>query len=115
MSAAAPASAARVERAADGRAAVVGPMTFATVEGLYRQAARLAPAAGAVHLDLSGVTHTDSAGLALIVEWMACAEREGASLKLAAVPEQMQAIAGASGLSALIAAHLAPDGESSGA
>lgn len=44
-------------------------------------------------LDLAGVEATDSAGLALLVEWIGEAKRTGCKLKLSHVPKQALALA----------------------
>ena len=44
-------------------------------------------------MDLGGVTGTDSAGLALLVEWIACAKRAGCKLTFRHIPEQALALA----------------------
>ena len=43
-------------------------------------------------IDLSGVTRADSAGVALLLEWIRDASRAGATLHFANAPSQMRAI-----------------------
>mgnify|MGYP000626524589 CR=1 FL=1 len=56
-----------------------------------------------LHLDCSGISSSDSAGLAVLVEWLAWARRSGRHLKLQRVPTQLQDIARISELEDLLA------------
>jgi phospholipid transport system transporter-binding protein len=58
-------------------------------------------------IDLSGVTAGDSAGLAVLVEWMSAAGERGASVRYEAVPPQIVAIARISDLEELLLAQSA--------
>ena len=80
-----------------------GELTFAAVPALAARPATWLRAGGVTTLDLSGVTRADSAGLAMVLEWVAQARNAGGSLRLQAAPEQMLAIARASGLASLFA------------
>ena len=79
---------------------VAGELNFATVPLLLEQGnALLAGRAGArVSLDLREVTRGDSAGLALLIEWMRTARRQGSAIEFRNIPPQMLAIARVSGL-----------------
>jgi phospholipid transport system transporter-binding protein len=80
---------------ADGRAHVRGALTFTT--------ARRARDEGAVRfqtctarsceVDCSGITASDSAGLTVLLDWMALAKRDGRSLRFVNLPEGLLAIA----------------------
>lgn len=95
-------SAPRVETTADGLR-VEGDLTFATVTALLAASRPLFSAgSGALRVDLSGVGRADSAGLALLIEWLRLARGAGRELQFQAVPAQMQAIAAASGLTDLL-------------
>ena len=76
-----------------GRYALNGCLSFMTVNRLLRDASALFENSDAVVVDLGGVEMTDSAGLALLVEWMKIARREGKVLTFSNMPEQMLAIA----------------------
>lgn len=92
-------SAPRVETTADGLR-VEGDLTFATVAALLTASRPLfSGGSGDLRVDLSGVSRADSAGLALLIEWLRLARGAGRTLRFQAVPAQMQAIAAASGLS----------------
>ena len=44
-------------------------------------------------IDLGGVTRSNSAGLALMIEWLAVARREGRPLEFVAVPDGLRQLA----------------------
>ena len=79
-----------------------GELDFATAAaGLH--AGLTAMAAGkAWSMDLSRVTAGDSAGLAVLVEWLSAAHARGATLRYEAIPAQILAIARISDLEALL-------------
>ena len=83
---------------------VTGELNFATVPALLEQGnALLAARAGArVSLDLRAVTRGDSAGLALLIEWMRTARRHGSAIEFRNIPPQMLAIARVSGLDGVL-------------
>lgn len=77
-----------------------GEISLHTAEQLLvegRAAINAIPVEQAV-LDLSGVTKTDSAGLALVVDWIRTARQRGADLKIVGAPSQLTDIARVSGL-----------------
>lgn len=77
-----------------------GELSFATVQAtLDRQAAD-----GATTVDLTGVTRTDSAGLALLLEWTRAAQTRG-GLRFENTPPQLRKLAEFFGLSDLLALH----------
>lgn len=80
-----------------------GALTFATVPHIHAHSGAVFAGDGAsVTLDLQGVTHTDSAGLALILEWMRTAQRQGKVVVFRNIPAQMLSIARLSGLDAIL-------------
>lgn len=56
-------------------------------------------------LDLSSVSRSDSAGVALLVEAMQLAKTNNLALSLSNLPQQMQDIAGISGLLDILPIH----------
>jgi phospholipid transport system transporter-binding protein len=79
----------------DGRAQVRGSLTFATarqarVEGLERFQKC---GARACEVDCSGIASSDSAGLSVLLDWLAMAKREGRSLRYLKLPEGLIALA----------------------
>ncbi len=93
---------ARLTTADDGVLRLEGELSFETVPALWRAVPFPPAGSGPVVLDLAGVVRTDSAGLALLVEWLRAARRAGRELRLRAMPAQMLAIARVSGLDRIL-------------
>lgn len=77
----------------NGRFAVHGNMDFGSVAALLAQGKRDFPGRGRIDLDLSGVTRANSAGLALLLEWMDILQAGGAELRLLNLPGALADIA----------------------
>jgi phospholipid transport system transporter-binding protein len=97
-----------LERAGDGgllRAS--GELTFETAVEALAAGERLLASADDAGIDLSGVREGDSAGLAVLVEWLAGKLARGGSLTYAGMPAQMRSIARICGLEEMLlpAAH----------
>ncbi len=75
---------------------VSGPLLFQTVVEARMLGLRLLSEHQRLVLDLAGVVQSDSAALALLVEWMREARRRGTGVHFENVPTQLQAIARAS-------------------
>jgi phospholipid transport system transporter-binding protein len=87
-----------------GRYRVSGAMTFATAAALHA-AGLVAFAAGSesqLELDCAAVTAADSAGLAVLVDWLAWARGAGRALKLRNLPAKLVDIARISELDELL-------------
>lgn len=88
-----------------GRYTLAGELTIASV-GPLRDAGRellAAAPAGALQVALDGVTRADSAGLALLVDWLAWAQAAGRTLTFAHLPGGLRALARLSDLESLLA------------
>jgi len=82
---------------------VSGELTFATVTTLLAQSRPLFERLGEhIEVELGGVERADSAGLAILIEWMRLAKNRGGSIRFSRLPEQMLAIAVASELDTLL-------------
>ena len=81
------------EPAARGHFRVSGRLGFDTVAAALEESRGLFAEHPQLSMDLGGVTGTDSAGLALLVEWMACARRAKCKLTFRHVPAQAMALA----------------------
>jgi phospholipid transport system transporter-binding protein len=80
-----------------------GALTFATVPQIYTQGSTVFDSNGlSLTLDLQGVMHTDSAGLALMMEWMRTAQSQEKEIHFKNVPAQMLNIARLSGLDSIL-------------
>jgi phospholipid transport system transporter-binding protein len=87
-----------------GRFAERGALTFANAkrargEGLH---ALRTSTARDLEVDCSGITHSDSAGLAVLLDWMAVMKREGRPLCFAGLPSGLLAVARISGVEEML-------------
>lgn len=85
-----------------GRFAVNGALSFATAADLLKQSSPLFTQPQSVGVDLSGVTHSDSAGLALLIEWLRLAKQRGVTLKYSGLPAQLRSLAAISEVEELL-------------
>ena len=84
-----------LQQSSPGKFAVRGPLTFATAK-LARESGLAAFGAASsreLEVDCSGITSSDSAGMTVLLDWLAIAKGAGHSLHFASLPEQVQAIA----------------------
>lgn len=77
----------------DARLQATGDLTFTTAAVALRDGLSLLKRDGTWVVDLSAVTSGDSAGVAVLVEWIAAVREAGGSIRYANVPAQMRAIA----------------------
>ncbi len=83
-----------------------GPLTFATARvarlaGLAVLSA--APAQPALVMDCAGITRADSAGLAVLIDWLAAAKATGHALRFVGMNEGLASLARISEVDALLA------------
>lgn len=97
----------RIELTGDGRLAASGELDFATAAAALHAGLALIRGEQAWTVDLAGITSGDSAGLAVLVEWISAARARGASVRYEAVPDQILAIARISDLEELLLAQSA--------
>ena len=89
---------------APGRFAARGALTFANAraarnEGLH---ALCTSSARDLEMDCAGIAHSDSAGLAVLLDWMAIMKKEGRPLCFANLPSGLLAVARISGVEELL-------------
>lgn len=101
--------AARLEAAGDGRYRIVGPLTVASVPGVWPELAGLAAKGGEANVSLDGVTRADSAAVACLVASLRAARATGGSIRFADLPESMRVIVDVSELESLFPAESASD------
>ena len=77
----------------DGRFVLTGNLTFDTAEEILRESERPFEQHTRIEVDLSGVEKADSAGLALLLEWVTWANHTVREIRYADVPERVLAIA----------------------
>lgn len=86
----------RLESQGGGRFAVSGALTLATAAQALVAGERAFADAASIEVDLSGVVAADSAGLAVLLEWVRYARQRGRQLRLVSLPPMLTAIAGIS-------------------
>lgn len=77
----------------DGKFALSGNMTFSTAEQILRQSEDLFAKHTRIEVDLSKVEKSDSAGLALLLEWITWANHSVREIRFTDMPERILAIA----------------------
>ena len=87
-----------------GRFAARGALTFANAkrarsEGLH---ALRTSSARDLEVDCAGIAHSDSAGLAVLLDWMEVMKREGRPLCFANLPSGLLAVARISGVEQML-------------
>ena len=89
------ASTAHLSESSPGKFTTRGPLTFATARRARESglAALGASSARSIEVDCSGISSLDSAGMTVLLDWLAFAKRSGRSLRFENLPEQVQAIA----------------------
>ena len=92
---AAHAGAFRLAAGAPGVLSAEGPLTFASARRACEQGAAVLAHASAARLEIDcrGVTASDSAGLAVLLEWLSVARRAGRSLRYVQLPQELAALA----------------------
>jgi phospholipid transport system transporter-binding protein len=80
------------------------PLRLATVPAVRARGIAILEAADGAGLtfDLTGVTAADSAGLALLIDWLAVARARGRTLRYTQVPQSLQALARMSDVESLL-------------
>ncbi|MGB4334084.1 MAG: STAS domain-containing protein [Chromatiaceae bacterium] len=85
-----------------GRYALAGVLDFQTVPGLLPDGQRMLAGEGPLELDLVEVREANSAGLALLLEWVDLAARRGRPLRLYNLPESLANLADLANLGPLL-------------
>jgi phospholipid transport system transporter-binding protein len=70
-----------------------GDLSFQTVTAALERSKSLFSAHPVIEIDLAGVMRADSAGLALLLEWVNWAHRSDRRLRFRSLPAQITAIA----------------------
>lgn len=91
-----------IAAAGPGRLEASGAMSYPSAAMALRAGVALIPSAGQCTIDLSRVTETDSAGLAVLVEWLATARSRGTTVRYEGIPAQILAVARISDLDDLL-------------
>jgi phospholipid transport system transporter-binding protein len=92
-----------IERSGENLLGVRSDLTFTTVTAVLAQSQSLLHEGSTrVVIDLADVTRADSAGLALLMQWLRIGQKLGKDIRFRHLPEQLLAIARASDLDRLI-------------
>lgn len=91
-----------LQKVADGRFSLRGEMSFDNAGQILAASESAFLSSDSLELDLSQVDQADSAGLALLLEWKARAQRRSAEIRFVSIPESLLAIAKTTEVSDLI-------------
>ena len=83
----------QLEDRGDGRFALSGELSFDTAERILSESEEPFEEHTQLEIDLSGVTLTDSAGLALLLEWVTWANHTVREIRFTSLPDRIIAIA----------------------
>jgi len=95
-----------ISEAAAGRVVVTGELTFATARDARQLGVLVLESSRAPHLviDFGGVTRADSAGLSVLLDWLAWGRRKSRPVTLENLPASLVAIARISEVDGLLTA-----------
>jgi phospholipid transport system transporter-binding protein len=95
-----------VSEVSDGRVAVTGDLTFASARDARQLGVLVLEGSRAqrIVIDCSGVTRADSAGLAVLLDWLAWGRRKSRTISLENLPASLVAIAKISEVDGLLQA-----------
>jgi phospholipid transport system transporter-binding protein len=96
---------AKLESLGGGSFRVSGVLDATTVGDLLKQSGERFASATQLSVDLAGVSEADSAGLALLIEWVRVAKDSGRSIRFEGVPGQISALARISEVEDLLFGH----------
>ena len=82
----------------DGLLYIRGELNFSTVVTIWKDSLALLAQRAELHFDLSQVGSCDSAGLALILEWIKFAKQNKKTIQFSHIPKQLESIVRVSGL-----------------
>jgi phospholipid transport system transporter-binding protein len=92
-----------IVEAAPGRIDVSGELTFATARRARELGLRLfAGSGGDFEVNCAGVGSADSAGLAVLLDWLANARRSGWGVRYTGLPAEVRAVARITEVEALL-------------
>jgi phospholipid transport system transporter-binding protein len=104
-------SRARLESLGGGRFRVSGVLDASTAREVLEQSESRFAQSKEIDVDLGGVGESDSAGLALLIEWLRAARQGGRAIRFANVPAGIEALARISEVEDLIGGEKKAEGE----
>ena len=93
------------ESQGDGDFVLQRDLTFATVKEILSESLPLFSGQTSISVDLEQVDESDSAGLALLIEWVSWARQNDCDIRFENVPQQLKTLAEISEVSELIGAR----------
>ncbi|MES2216775.1 MAG: STAS domain-containing protein [Pseudomonadota bacterium] len=94
-------SAASIDYQADSLQ-VSGALNFVTVVALWRESLAKLPAYNALHFDMAKVSDCNSAGLALMLEWLKYAKRNNKKIIFNNIPANLASIIKVAGINQIV-------------
>jgi phospholipid transport system transporter-binding protein len=98
----------KIEVTPDGKISVIGELNHQTVPALLKKSASVifsgnSQQSGELVIDLNAVSRSDSAGVALLIEWIRQAKHLHKSIRFNNIPHQMHEIAEVTGVDEMLA------------
>ncbi|WP_455221887.1 STAS domain-containing protein [Kaarinaea lacus] len=87
-----------LDKVDEGHFKISGVLNFETVPMVWQKSQSLFRGCASLAIDFAEVTHSNSAGLALLTEWMRLARANNQTIVFHHIPTQMQEIARVSGV-----------------
>jgi phospholipid transport system transporter-binding protein len=84
---------AKLEALGNGRFSVSGSLNGAAASSILKQSQELFQGQSQIEIDFTGVSESDSAGLALLIEWLRSSKQHDQRLRFANIPAQISALA----------------------
>ena len=91
-----------LEDLGDGHFKLSGEMSFDTAERILQLSEKPFSEHTRLEVDLSGITMSDSAGLALLLEWITWSNHTVREIRFSSIPERIMAIAKTTEVDALL-------------
>ena len=85
-----------------GRLIVSGDLDYSTVMLLWNQSLPLIQSLNELKFDLTEVSSSSSAGLALLIEWIKYAKRTKKPIQFINIPEKLKSIISAAGIDGVL-------------
>ncbi len=85
-----------------GEFTLSGDLDFATVDQIFREGERQFPAHPLVRIDMAAVGKANSAGLALLLEWVDRARRRDQRMEILHLPDSLARLAAITNLAGLL-------------
>lgn len=98
---------AKIDVKANGGIAIIGELNHQTVPALLKSSGTLFDTGngqrGDLDIDLTAVSRSDSAGVALLIEWLRRAKKSQRQIRFNNMPKQMHEIAKVTGVDKMLA------------